>query len=69
MDVKTLIFILAFTQSVAAIGMLLASRQVGDYKGFGCWSGAFVLTAVGMLLVALRGVIPSPAIPDGTLTG
>ena len=59
MDVKTLIFILAFTQSVAAIGMLLASRQVGVYRGFGCWSGAFVLTALGMLLVALRGVIPS----------
>ena len=59
MDVKTLIFVLAFTQSVAAIGMLLASRQVGAYKGFNCWTGAFVLTAVGMLLVALRGMIPS----------
>jgi len=58
MDIKTLLFILAISQSIAAIAMLLASRQVGVYEGFRAWTASFVLTAVCMLLISLRGMIP-----------
>lgn len=58
MDIKTLLFILAISQSIAAIAMLLASRQVGIYEGFRAWTTSFVLTAACMLLISLRGMIP-----------
>ena len=57
MDIKTLLFILAISQTIAAVAMLLASRQVGVYEGFRVWTASFVMTAACMLLISLRGMI------------
>ena len=58
MDIKTLIYLLVLSQAVAAFGMLLASRQMVAYRGFRLWSLSFIIIAVGMALVVLRGTLP-----------
>jgi signal transduction histidine kinase len=57
MDLKTMLNMLAVFQTAAALGMLVANRKQVSYRGFGLWTLAFFLMALGITLISQRGQI------------
>lgn len=57
-DIRTLLAVLMLVSFILGIMMLLIWSKQKTYPGFGFWTGGSCLSALGFLLVILRGAIP-----------
>jgi diguanylate cyclase (GGDEF)-like protein len=58
LDTRTLIIVVIFLSVLMAVGMALFGAASQNFRGYRCWVVFNVLTAVSMVLITLRGVIP-----------
>ena len=58
LDLRTLFVIAIFASTVAGLLLLLSWLQTRNVRALAWWAAAFIIGAVGVILIAVRGDIP-----------